>query len=151
PESPFWVSRHVPCPGGSCSAFPELLEVVDVETLESLADVEEKHAENQRADEDVEQYSELYHHRHAIGRGRGSEEETVLHGEKADHLRHRLAPRDHHEEREQDACRGDSQRALGDRAGELRDRSCEIEGEYDEHDADQHLHRYVDDRLYVPL
>ena len=78
---------------------------MDVEAFESLADVEEKHAEDQRADQYVERDAELDHHRHAIGGGSCREEQAVFHRQEADHLRYRLAAYDHHQECKQDAGR----------------------------------------------
>ena len=89
----------------------QLLEVLDVEAVELLADLEEEHAEDQHADQHVERDAELDHHRHAVGRAGRGEEQAVLHRQEADHLRHRLAPRDHHQERQQHAGHRDAERA----------------------------------------
>src|SRR5215831_4792658 len=74
----------------STSGVLQLLEVADVEAVELLADLEHEDAQDQDADQDVECDAELDHHRHAVGRRGGGEEEAVLHRQEADHLRHRL-------------------------------------------------------------
>ena len=130
--------------------FLQLLEVADVEAVELLADLEHEDAEDQDADQHVERDAELDHHRHAVGRRRGGEEQAVLHRQEADHLRHRLRADDHHHEGEQHAGQGDAERAAGDRRREPGDRLGEIEGEDHQDDADQHRRRHVDQRLDVP-
>ena len=107
----------------------ELFQMVDVEAVERLADLEEEDAEDERAHQHVERDAELDHHRHAVGGAGGGEEQAVLHRQKADHLRHRLAPRDHHQEREQHARHRDAQRAARDGARQLRNRQRQVEGE----------------------
>src|SRR5436190_5730969 len=63
--------------------FLELLEVLQVEAVELLADLEEEHAEDQHADEHVERHAELDDHRHPIsGAGRGKEQ-AVFHRKEA--------------------------------------------------------------------
>ena len=52
--------------------------------------------------------------------------------------------------RRRSARHGDAERRAGDRVRELRDGKCEIEREHDEHDADQHRGRDVDQTLDVP-
>ena len=110
------LAERAGCRGATSSASTsarllQLLEVVDVEAVELLADLEEEHAEDQHADQHVERDAELDHHRHAVGRAGGGEEQAVLHRQEADHLRHRLAPRDHHQERQQHAGQRDAERA----------------------------------------
>src|SRR5512135_482945 len=89
--------------GSSFLGLLQLLEVLEVEAVELLADLEEEHAEDQHADQHVERDAELDDHRHAVGRAGRGEEQAVLHRQEADHLRDRLAPRDHHQERKHDA------------------------------------------------
>src|SRR5512135_64260 len=78
----------------SISLFPELFEVLQVEAVELLADLEEEHAQNHHADQDVERDAELDDHRHAVGRAGSGEEQAVFHRQETDDLRDRLAPRD---------------------------------------------------------
>src|SRR5690242_3733898 len=100
----------------------ELLQMMNVETVEGLANLEEKDAEDERADQNIETDAELHHHRHAVGGAGGREEQAVLHCQKADYLRHGLAPRNHHQEREQHARHRDAQAAARDGACQMRDR-----------------------------
>src|SRR4029453_15905194 len=97
----------------------ELLEMLQVEAVELLADLEEEHTENQHGDQDVERDAELDDHRHPVGRAGRREEETVFHRQEADHLRNRLAARDHHQERKHHARKRNAQRRAGYRAREL--------------------------------
>src|SRR6185369_471023 len=76
----------------------ERLEMVQVKTVELLADLKEKDAEDQHGDQHIERDSEFHDPRHAVGRTHGPEEKPVLHREKAHNLRHRLASRDHRDE-----------------------------------------------------
>ena len=80
-----------------------------VKAVELLADLEEEHTKDQHADQHAERDAELDDHRHAVGRARRGEEEPILHREKADHLRNRLAPRDHHQKRQHDARQRDAE------------------------------------------
>src|SRR3954466_3538474 len=73
------------------------LEVMQIEAVELLADLKEKHSEHEHRDEDVERDPELDDHRHAVSRAHRAEEQPVLHGQEPDDLRHRLAARDHRE------------------------------------------------------
>ena len=72
--------------------------MVDVETVEGLAQLEEEDAEDEGAHQYVQRDAQLHHHRHAVGGAGGGEEQPVLQGQKADDLRHRLAPGDHHQQ-----------------------------------------------------
>src|SRR2546428_3719985 len=78
----------------------ELFEMLQVEAVELLADLEEEHTEDQHADQHIERDAQLDDHRHAVGRAGRGEEKAVFHRQEADHLRDRLAPRDHHQERQ---------------------------------------------------
>ena len=115
-----------------------------------VADMEEEHAEDERADQHVERDAQLDHQRHAVGRAGGGEEQAVLHRQEADHLRHRLAPRDHHQERQQHARHRDAERRAREGARHLRDRGGQREREDHQADADQHRGRNVDQGLDVP-
>src|SRR5688500_9770821 len=63
----------------SISAFPQRLEVVQIQAGELLADLEEEHAQHQHRDQDVERDAKLDHHRHPVGRAHRAEEQAVLH------------------------------------------------------------------------
>jgi len=64
--------------------------VLQVETVELLADLEEEHAQDHHADQHVERDAEFDDHRHAIGRARRGEEQAVFHGQETDDLRDRF-------------------------------------------------------------
>ena len=70
----------------------------------------------------------------------------------ADHLRHRLGTRDHHQERQHHAGKRDAQRAARERQVEsFGDRHRQVEwADDDDEDADQHRRRDVEQRLDVP-
>ena len=102
------------------------------------------------ADQHVERDAQLDHHRHAVGGAGRREEQAILHRQESDHLRNRLAAGDHHQERQHHARHGDTQCRARDRARELLDRRGEVEGEYDQHDADQHGRRDVEQTFDVP-
>src|SRR5436190_13612719 len=131
-------------------ALSELFEMFQVEAVELFADLEEEHAEDQHAHQHVERDAQLDDHRHAVSRAGRGEEQAVFHRQEADHLWDRLAPSDHHQERQQHARHRDAQRAARDRARELRDRHREVEREHDEHDAHDHRRRHVDQALEFP-
>ena len=57
---------------------------------------------------------------------------------------------DHHEERQHDARHRDPERRARDGARELGDRVRQVEREHDQHDADQHRRRDVDQAFDVP-
>ena len=101
---------------------PHLFHLPDIQAVELLADLEEEHAEDDHADEDVEGNSQFDYHRHAVGGAGGGEEQAVFHRQEGDDLRHRLAARDHHQEGEQHAGEGDAERRARDGARQLRDR-----------------------------
>src|SRR2546429_2045597 len=128
----------------------ELFHMPDVEAVEALADMEEKYSEYEGADQHVERHAQLDHERHAVGGAGGGEEETVLHGQKTDDLRHRFLAHDHHEEGKQHAREGDPQRRARERGRHLRNRGGQGEGEYHQADPDQHGRRNVDEGLDVP-
>ena len=128
----------------------QLLHVLQVEAVELLADLEEEHAEDEHRDQHVERDAELDDHRHAVSRAGRREEQAVFHRQEADHLRDRLAPRDHHQERQHHARQRDAQRRARHGVGELRDRQRQVEREDDEHDADQHRRGDVDQALELP-
>ena len=72
---------------------------MQVEAVELLADLEEEHAEDEHADQQVERDAQLDHHGHAVGGAGGREKQPILHRQKSDHLGHGFAARDHHQER----------------------------------------------------
>src|ERR1700756_4399320 len=80
------------------SVIFEFFEVVDVETVELLADLEHEHAEYQDADQYVEPDAEFDDHRHAVGRCHRREKQAVFHRQETNHLGDRLRARDHHHE-----------------------------------------------------
>ena len=86
----------------------ERLEMMEIQTVELLADLEEEDAEHEHRDEDIERNAELDDHRHAVGGAHGPEEQAILHRQETNHLRHRLAPRNHREEGEQHHGDGDA-------------------------------------------
>ena len=125
--------------------------MMQIQTVELLADLEEENAEHEHGDEDIQRNPELDDHRHAVGGAHGPEEEAVLHREKAHHLRHRLAPRNHRDEGQQDHGDGDTDGVARRGARERRDRLREAEGEHDDEDAHEHRARDVEQRLGVPV
>src|SRR3977135_1909643 len=54
--------------------FLQLFHMPDVEAVETLADMEEKSAEDECADQHGERHAQLHHQRHAVGRAGGGEE-----------------------------------------------------------------------------
>ena len=109
--------------------------MMQVETVELLADLKEEDAEDQYGDQHIERDSELDDHRHAVRGAHRPEEKPVLHREKAHHLRHRLASRDHRDEGEQDHGHGNADGTARGGAGERRDRLRQTEGEDDDEEA----------------
>src|SRR5574340_1677599 len=108
-REPNKASSSPPSNGASNSAVScrsiilEFLHVRDVQAVEGLADLEEENAEDEGGHQHVQSDAQLDHQRHAVrGAGRG-EEQPVLHGQEADHLRDRLAPCEHHQQRQQHA------------------------------------------------
>ena len=120
---------------GERLAFLERLEMMQIEAVELLADLEEEDAEDQHRDEHIERDAKLDDHRHAVGGAHGAEEQSVLHRQEAHHLRHRLAPRDHGDEGEQDHGHGDADGVARGGAGERGDRLRETEGKDDDQQA----------------
>src|SRR3989338_5576879 len=82
----------------STSIFLEFFHVLQIQAVEGFPDLEEEDAQNDHADQHVERDAQLHHHRHAVGGAGGGEKQAVFHRKKTDHLRHRLAARDHHHE-----------------------------------------------------
>src|SRR3989338_5843349 len=130
-RAPNAASSRPPSSGESSSAMScrsiilEFFHVGDVEAVEGLADLEEEDAEDEGGHQHVERDAQLHHQRHAV-RGAGcGEEQAVFHRQEADHLRNRLAPGEHHQQRQQHAGQRDTDQAEGDAFGELRDRSEE--------------------------
>src|SRR5574340_439161 len=113
----------------STSLFFQFFHVLQVQTVESLPDLEEEDAQDDHADQHVERDAQFHHQRHAIGGAGGGEKQAVFHGEEADYLRDRLAARDHHQERQQHAGQGDPQGAFSEGAGHLGNRCRQVEGE----------------------
>src|SRR5688572_33497119 len=104
-RAPNTASRIAPVSGMASSrtiptllVLPQILEMVQVEAVELLADLEEEHPQHQHRDQDVERHAELDDHRHAVSRTHRAEEQAVLHRQESDHLRHGLAARDHGQE-----------------------------------------------------
>src|SRR5215470_8733471 len=135
----------------STSVLLERFEIVQVEALELLPDLEEEDSQDEDAHQHVQGDAQLDHHRHPIGgTGRG-EEEPVLHREETNHLTHRIAPGDHHQEGEENDRQGDAQRVAGDGGGQGADGLGETEGEDDQPHPEEHGGGDVDQRLGVPL
>src|ERR1039458_9425413 len=65
-------------------ALLERLEMMQIKTVEPLADLEQENAEDKHCDQDIQRNPELDDHRHAVGGAHGPEEKAVLHREKAD-------------------------------------------------------------------
>src|SRR5438552_6105925 len=86
---------------GSRSLTTELVERAKFHRVEALADPEQEDADHDQRDEDRERDADLDHQRHALGAGR-RQNEPVLDRHEADHLAHGVAPRDHHQQAEQD-------------------------------------------------
>src|SRR5439155_119130 len=114
--------------------------------VEALADAEQEHPDDQEGDEDGEGDADLDDERHAARAGRG-EDQAVLERHEADHLAHRVAPRDHHEEAEEKHRQRERQvlaheHALGRGDGQHHD-----DREGDECHADEHRRPDTDDGL----
>jgi hypothetical protein len=124
---------------------------MQIEAVELLANLEEEDAEHQHGHQNIERDAELHDHRHAISRAHRAEEEPVLHRQEPDHLRHRLAAGDHHEEREQDYRDGNADGAPGCGVGEHRDRLSETEREHDDQETEDHRSTDIEQRLGVPI
>src|ERR1700761_7807733 len=54
----------------------ESLEILQVQTVELLADLEKEHTEDQHRDQDIERDAQLHHHRHAVSGAHGAEEQA---------------------------------------------------------------------------
>src|ERR1035441_2503684 len=65
-------------------ALLERLEMMQIKTVEPLADLEQENAEDKHCDQDIQRNPELDDHRHAVGGAHDPEERAVLHREKAD-------------------------------------------------------------------
>src|SRR5216684_5577102 len=104
PRCPVRASSSAPRSGRprtiaiSTLVFLQLFHMPDIEAVETLADMEEKNPEDERADQHVERHAQLHHERHAVSGAGGGEEKPVFHRQEADDLRHRLLAHDHHEE-----------------------------------------------------
>src|SRR6266850_364211 len=102
-------ARHPPASSGipktssstQASVIFEFLKVMNVQTVELLADLEHEHAQDQDAHKHIESDAEFDDHRHAVRRRGSSKKQSVFHRQEADHLRYRLRARDHHHERQQ--------------------------------------------------
>src|SRR5512139_3081509 len=108
-REPNTASSTPPSSGTSSSAMSctsiilQLLHVGDVQAVEGLADLKEEDAEDEGSHQHVQ--------RDAL-RGAGRcEEQAVLQRQEGDHLRHGLAPGQHHQQRQQHAGQRDADQA----------------------------------------
>src|SRR5579864_947775 len=97
------------------SVIFELFKVVNIQTVELLANLEHEHTEDQDADQHIESDAEFDDHRHAVRRRSRGKKQAVFHRQEADHLRDCLRARDHHHERQQHAGERNAERAARDR------------------------------------
>src|SRR6185369_7847306 len=78
----------------------ESVERLHVDAVEALSDAEQEDADYDEGDQHRKCDADLHDQRHTLGAG-GGEHEAVLQRHEADHLAHRVAPRDHHQQAEQ--------------------------------------------------
>src|SRR3954470_4996436 len=114
-----------------------LVQEMDVDRLEALADAEEEDADHDQRHEDREGDADLDHQRHALGAGRG-EDQAVLDRHEADHLAHGIAARDHHQEAEQDHRQREGEVLARERPGLRGHRQHHHDRERDQADAGEH-------------
>src|SRR5258707_14557691 len=62
----------------------ERFEVLQIQTVELFADLEEEHAEHQHRHEHVERDTQFDDHRHAVCRTHRAEEQAILHRQESD-------------------------------------------------------------------
>src|SRR5450432_428938 len=111
-------ARGMPRSNASSMSFLfELFEMLQIKAVELLADLEKEHAEDHRTDEYIQRDAEFDDHGHAVRGASRGKEQPVLHGEKSDNLRDRLAPGDHHQKRKHHHGQGDAERAARDAGG----------------------------------
>src|SRR5579864_8627848 len=138
-------ARHAPAKSGiakttsstQASVIFEFFKVMNVQTVELLADLEHEHAEDQDAHQHIKSDAEFDDHRHAVRCRSSGKKQAVFHRQEADYLRDRLRARNHHHERQQHAGECDAECAARDRRGELADRRRHVERDDHKHDAYQ--------------
>jgi len=124
---------------------------MQVEAVELFTNLKEEDSENKDRNQEIECNAQLDHHRHSVGGTGCSQEEAVFHGKKSNHLGNGLAPRDHHEEGEQNDSKSNADRMSGDGCGEEADWLGEAKREDHKHQPDEHGDRNVDQALIVLL
>ena len=86
----------------------KLVERLDVDGVEPLANAEQEDADDDEGDQDREGDADLDHQRHALGAG-GGQDQAVLHRHEADDLADRVAPHHHHQQPQQHDREGERQ------------------------------------------
>src|SRR5258706_3528147 len=119
---------------------------MDVDRLEALADAEQENADHDQRHQDREGDADLHHQRHALRAG-GGEDQPVLDRQEADHLAHGIAPRDHHQQAEQDHRKRKGEVLARQRAGLRRDRQHDHDRQRDQRHAGEHRQTDADHRL----
>ena len=118
--------------------FPaETIERMHVHGIEALADAEQEDPDHDQRDQNREGDADLDDERHSLGAGRG-EDQPVLDRHEADHLAHRVAPRHHDQQAEQDDRQREGEVFAHERARLGGDRQHDQDRQRDEADAAQH-------------